>query len=116
MQRPPTLAADLAELSFEQSLHEGPSAAIEHFRARWDAFARSSSRFMEEGDELPPMILGLSRVFASGGDSSAGSTVELEIPEDVWRASVRTELPVLLLEIIMDDRFFLQNSVSALLA
>ncbi|KZV74913.1 hypothetical protein PENSPDRAFT_681613 [Peniophora sp. CONT] len=100
---------DEAAVRFEQSLREGPSAAIERFRASWDAFARSSSSLIDERGELVPSIIGLGRAFGARAASPGGPASDWLATEDIWRASVRTELPLLLLDIIIDDRFFMQH-------
>ena len=108
--KPQARATDTAERRFEQSLYQGPSAAIEHFRTRWHAFEQSSSRSLEEDEEPLSCIGGICHAF--GDRAASAESSELFMSEDVWRASVRTELPLLLVEIMLDDRFFLVHRVS----
>ena len=96
---------------FEQSLAEGPSAAIEHFRTCWNAFAGSSSPLIDNTGELMVSLAGLSHVYGRRSAYPTGQPSNASVKEDVWRAGVHAALPLLLAEIIMDGRFFAQYYV-----
>ncbi|KZV69209.1 hypothetical protein PENSPDRAFT_489059 [Peniophora sp. CONT] len=95
--------------SFERRLLEGPTAALNHFRALWD---NRASGIIQEKSELCDALKVLATHFERKSADASGRQSPLVRPgNDIWDAVVVAELPLLLENIMAENDFFLNCQV-----